>query len=176
MFGCVRWVSSGCVRWVSCGCVCALYAVGVWRIQRNARNDDDGHDVCATPQLRLKCSDVAMGRRLVLVCVCVCEGGVCLRMFVCLYTWMAALSLFFVPYSVCVMFGERRERGGWGWLRLLFALLQIATRIFYAHTYICIYIQNPMFTILRGCIGGQYIFMRENFQCVFFFWCVCGGG
>jgi len=70
----------GCVRWVSSGCVCALYAVGVWRIQRNARNDDDGHDVCATSQLRLKCSDVAMGRRLVLVCVCVCECVyVCVR-------------------------------------------------------------------------------------------------
>jgi len=57
--------------------------------------------------------------------------------------------------------GKGGGGGGWGWLRLSFALLQIATCIFYVCTYICIYIQNPIFTILRGCIGGQYIFMRE---------------
>jgi len=77
---------------------------------------------------------------------------------------------------VCVVFGQRGGGGGWGWLRLSFALLQIATCIFYVCTYICIYIQNPIFTILFGCIGGQYIFMRENFHGVFLLYCVCGGG
>jgi len=156
MFGCVRWVSSGCVRWVSCGCVCALYAVGVWRIQRNARNDDDGHDVCATPQLRLKCSDVAMGRRLVLVCVCVCEGGVCLRMFVCLYTWMAALSLFFVPYSVCVMFGERRERRGVGMVTIIVCVASNRNAyILCTHIYMHIHTESHVYNstwLYRGTI------------------------